>query len=153
MGMFDTIYIKEKCLDLFCPCGGKLDGPFQTKSLDSSMDHFYLKKNDAEKIKLFKLEIKEEYYKLYTEEEIKENNKEATESNFPYSFWKLEAGDGYYPDEAHDPENMKSRDMGELPHQYVNMYDRCEECKKFVDVNLKFDDGVMVSHSIEVKDY
>ena len=155
MGLFDTIDVEKFVLDKYkikCFCGKLFSDSFQTKDLNSSMEHFCLRFGYSG-VKLFKLdEPDKKYWHEYTDEEIKEKNKTLTNSSSFYKLFILKKGDGYFTEEGWKVENRFQRDMGELPHQWVKMYNSCSVCKKWIDVNVKFTNGIVEDLEIEMKD-
>jgi len=158
MGVFDTIIVSGDVLNnrnIRCPeCYKLLPKTFQTKCLDAALDEYILKNANSnhdennsilsvEKIKLYLLDAPDEkYWKEYSSEEIEGFNNKSPSSAWNKFFHK-KPGDGYFRKEAFFPENRRHCDMGELPHMILKMYSSCE-CGKFVNVDVKFTDGLVV---------
>mgnify|MGYP001578377401 CR=1 FL=1 len=153
MGLYDTIYVEDGILNKYnikCSCEEKLHNSFQTKDLNSCLEDYYLRHNCLE-IKLFKLDKPDEkYWHEYTDEEIKEHNQELNKNSLKIFF--LQKGDGYLTEDGWKVENRFQRDMGALPHQWLKMYDSCLVCKKWIDVMIKFTNGVVEDFKVEIKD-
>jgi len=58
-----------------------------------------------------------------------------------FAAWKKESDDGYFLPEAFLHEHWRQRFMGELPHQWVEIYCSCE-CSEFVEYWIKFSAGI-----------
>jgi hypothetical protein len=143
--MFDTILInkriRENYKDFFtCPkCSSALSDNFQTHDLYDSMDTYYLTYDEMSNIILVELgKPSIEHVQYYTDEEIKKNNE-----NMSHAIFELKKGDFFYLPEAYLPENRKQLSMGNLPHQYIEICDICDGCKHFVNLELKFTDGIL----------
>ena len=52
-------------------------------------------------------------------------------------------GEGHFLPEAFLPQNRRQRFMGELPHQWIEIYVSCE-CGSLIERWIKFSDGVAV---------
>jgi len=143
MGMYDTIFIDKKILKanmMVCPKCGAIPVSFQTKDLNNLMDCYYLKLVDGSTMRLFKLDdpTDKKFWHHFTPEEKEENKK-----NKSAWFADLYAHDGYWEDEAWLPENRHQRDMGELPHQWLTVFDLCKHSGVYVEIEyrIKFTDG------------
>lgn len=156
MGMFDEIYVDPKVLQNFnikCPACGRVpfDQRFQTKDLDSCMDQYYLKLINTG-TKLFYLDkpsdkTDPELWHEYTDEEIKEKDEKYQDAINLFPWWKHNKGDGEWTEKAWWPSKRKQRDMGELPHQYLEMAGFCE-CHEFLIIKCKFTDGYLTTAEI-----
>jgi hypothetical protein len=155
MGMFDEIHVEPRVIGEYkieCPhCKETpLDAVFQTKDMDCLMEHYYLKIGDRlDTAKLYYLDRPTDksnpdlWYK-YTDKEIEEHNEN---SNCMSILSQLKKGDGYWLKKAWWPSQRNHRDMGELPHQWIEMYAGCKRCHGDITVFCKFTDG----HLEEVK--
>lgn len=161
MGMFDTVIVDKslaKEINLECKKCNTLLDDFQTKSLHNAMEDYFLTK-EGENIKLKYLDSPSEkaFWHEYTEDEIEEYNKDMLNSRFA-SLFTRKKGDGYFTKEAFLPKNRKQRDMGEMPHQWVEVYTSCPHCSTHneyvgLEVHLKFTDGVLKEHKVEHKSF
>lgn len=142
MGLFDTILISDEIeksfKKQFKKFPKKID--WQTKDLSNFMDHYILKKDDKDNIRLYLMDtpsiedaVSKKFWVLYTQEEI-----DASKGKF----FKIKPGDGYFKEEAFDPINRKHRFMGDMPHQIINIYS-CGGNDFWMD--LKFTDGMLVA--------
>lgn len=153
MGMFDEIYVDPKVLTNFnikCPdCGATpFNQLFQTKDLENLMEQYYLKLIDNG-TKLFYLDKPDdksdpELWHILTDEEIKEHNKKYKDMIDRFGWYKIEKGEGKWTEKAWWPSKRKQRDMGELPHQHLEMYVSCK-CHTFILVECKFTDGYLIT--------
>lgn len=162
MGLFDTIHTDASVV-IHCDCGARLE-EFQTKSLDSAMENYVLKSvigadGIYEPTRLYLLdEPDEKYWVLYTDEEMAEYDRRIADAEgegknaFGTFFAKIakERG-GAFAAEAFLPENRRHRSMGELPHQHVRMYTPCTDCDRWVDVDMKFTDGVVKAMHVKAE--
>jgi hypothetical protein len=153
MGMFDTVYLAPsvaQALDLKCKACGKLFESAQTKSLECNLEDYYLVDVEgATRLRKLDEPSDKRFWHEYTDEEIQQRNSSKL------CFEKVSKGDGHYTEEANLPENRRARDMGELPHGYVELhtYCRCDDEKDtglatWEERTLKFTDGVMVSWKV-----
>ena len=147
MGLFDTVYVSEDvgdAFDLACAsCGRVPSGDWQTKSLDPVLLDYLLRRDDEGAFRLYLLDRPSDrrFWREWTEEEIAESEEEARTTRLPL-FSPKKRGEGHFLREAYLPENRRQRFMGELPHQWVEIYARCD-CDEFVARWLKFSDGVL----------
>jgi len=150
MGLYDTVHVSEdaaSALGLTCSQCGKVpscDESWQTKSLDAAMIDYVLRHDEGKVIRLFQMDVPQgrKYWRPWTAEEIAESNPEAQKGG-RFTLWPKREGEGTYLPEAYLPENRRQRFMGELPHQWVEIYCSCS-CGEFVEGWIKFCDGVAV---------
>ena len=159
--LYDTIYIDDKIIEnhrLKCDaCNHPLFGvDWQTKNLGSFMDIYYLTYDKSHVKCLKKLDepTDKKFWHEYTDEEIEKRNKESKASAFLKELWKKKKGDGYWTEEAFKPENRNQRDMGELPHQHIELYTHCPNCTnqqtyRGITIKCKFTDGVVKEFEVE----
>lgn len=83
------------------------------------------------------------FWRAFTAEEIAESERIAAERGGLFAAWKKKRGDGYFLPEAFLPEHRRQRFMGELPHQWVEIYHSCE-CSEFIQYWIKFSDGIAI---------
>jgi len=160
MGMFDTIYIDDEIVnklnESFKDDSLPVGVDWQTKDLDSCMRAYFLKK-DNNTCKLFRLEEPDEkdplcapFWTEYTNEENEAHN--SKEDKF---LWlRRQKGDGIFSSDAYLPRNRRQRNMGELPHQIISVYNsfteeddsgyELKEKRTWIEFDLKFTDGVLV---------
>ena len=147
MGLPDTVYLSEDVADAFdlkCPrCGNAPAGDWQTKSLDPALLDYFLRRDDNGAFRLYLLDRPSDrrFWREWTEEEIAESEEAARKTESPL-FPPKKRGEGHFLREAYLPENRRQRFMGEVPHQWVELYASCE-CGEFVVRWLKFSDGVL----------
>lgn len=149
MGMFDTVYVSRDVAEawrLQCPKCEKppaVDCTWQTKALDPAMYSYFLRYDDAGVIRLYLLDPASDrrFWREWTEEEIKESESLASKREGAFAFLQKKAGEGCFLPEAYLPQHRRQRFMGELPHQWVEIYTSCE-CAQFIEVWIKFCDGV-----------
>lgn len=151
MGLFDTIYVNGDvgaAWKLECPkCrdAAKPEIDWQTKALDPAMHSYFLRHDEGGAIRLYLLERPSDrrFWRAYTPEEIAESNRLADERGGLFELWRKKPGDGTFLPEAFHPQHRRQRFMGELPHQWVDMYYGCD-CGEFVEYWIKFSDGIAV---------
>ena len=151
MGMYDTVYVSSDVAAAWnlrcskCRRAPKPDGQWQTKAFDPCMHSYFLRYDEAGAIRLYLLDrpSARRFWRAFTEEEIAESERVAAEGRGLCAAWKKKRGDGYFLPEAFLPEHRRQRFMGELPHQWVEIYDSCE-CSGFIEYWIKFCDGIAV---------
>jgi hypothetical protein len=157
MGLYDTVYVCQEVLDKYnvkcLKCAGSFDAhrEFQTKDFECGLDSYYLRLIEGSHgyvTKLYKLDPPENprFWYTYTDQEVEEFNK--AHENDDRKFWavlKRQKLGGYWLPEAYWPENRRQRDMGELPHQWVEIYTSCPSCQTLVELSIKFTDGKVES--------
>jgi hypothetical protein len=150
MGLFDIVYVSgdvTAAFELRCAqCGQALppDHGWQTKSLDPCMFSYVLRHDEAGVVRLFLLDRPSDrrFWRAWTEDEIAESEREARRGGlFPLVVKRR--GDGHFLPEAFLPRNRRQRFMGELPHQWVEIY-ACCACGALVERWIKFSDGIAV---------
>jgi hypothetical protein len=78
---------------------------------------------------------------------IAKSERDAERGGF-FALWRKKPGEGCFLPGAYLPENRRQRFMGELPHQWVEIYARCA-CGESVERHVKFSDGVAVEVRLE----
>jgi hypothetical protein len=149
MGMFDTVYVSAEVLaawSLACrTCGSapQAGATWQTKSLDPCMSSYFLRHDQAGATRLYLLDhpADRRLWRPWTPKEIAESDRWAERGGLGALLRKKD-GEGCFLPEAYLPENRRQRFMGELPHQWVEIYRSCE-CQAWVDHWLKFCDGIV----------
>lgn len=148
MGMFDTVQMSADVLgdwSVCCrSCGTLVSGQaqWQTKSLEPCMADYYLRHAEGG-VRLFRLDAPaKRYWRPWTDEEIEESRRLADERGGIFAVFVKQEGDGTYLPEAYLPKHRRQRAMGELPHQWVQLYASCR-CGAWVEQWLKFTDGVV----------
>ena len=160
MGLFDTVYVSgdvAAAWGLRCNACGRTAEPgweWQTKSLDPCMWHYYLRHDASGAIRLYALDQPSDrrFWRAWSDEEIAESRRRASERGGLFSLWVNEPGGGRFLPEAYLPENRRQRFMGELPHQWVETGARCP-CGGFTDLAIKFTDGVATERTEKVPYY
>jgi hypothetical protein len=155
MGLFDTVYVSREVADtgpLACGACGRqppVDADWQTKSLEPGMSSYLLRPDEHGAVRLYLLDRPSDrrFWRPWTEEEIAESERLAARGGIA-AFLRKRAGEGCFLPEAFRPENRRQRFMGELPHQWVEMYRSCA-CGEFVERWIKFSDGVAVETRAE----
>ena len=150
MGLFDTVYISRDVAaswDLRCPKCGQRPGEnqdWQTKALDPCLCDYFLRRDDAGAIRLYLLDRPSDrrFWRPWTEQEIEESESDAKRDKL-FAHWIKKKGGGCFEPEAYFPQNRRQRSRGELPHQWVEIYDTCE-CGEFIEYWIKFSDGIAV---------
>ena len=166
--MFDNVYVSKevlkqynvKCLKCNKDIEENLD--FQTKDFECCLESYFLRHAEGQYcddyaeychepfiVKLYKLDppCDQRYWYKYTDQENKEWEAKSKNSKFPFLFMR-EKDSGYWLPEAFFPSNRRQRDMGELPHRFVNLYAHCPNCTtkdKYaaIELDVKFTDGVV----------
>jgi hypothetical protein len=147
MGPFDTIYLSSAALSawrLRCVACGRVPGhatQWQTKSLDPCMHSYYIRPDETGAVRLFLLDPPSDrrLWRPWTEAEIAESEREAQRG--PFALWRRKPGEGCFLPEAYLRENRRQRFMGELPHQWVQIYAACA-CGASMQRWIKFCDGI-----------
>jgi len=124
MGLFDTVYVSEDVaagFELRCAQCGQAppaDYGWQTKSLDSCLLSYVLRHDEAGAVRLYLLDRPSDrlFWRAWTDEEA-----------------------------AFLPGNRRQRFMGELPHQWVEIYASCG-CGSSIERWIKFCDGIAVEY-------
>jgi hypothetical protein len=150
--MYDTVYLSSDVTAAWnlhcvkCHRTPKPDVQWQTKAFEACMDSYFLRYDEGGAIRLYLLDRPSglRFWRAFTAEEIAESERVAAERGELFAAWKKERGDGYFLAEAFLPEHRRQRFMGELPHQWVDIYDSCE-CGEFVRYWIKFSDGIAVA--------
>jgi hypothetical protein len=150
MGMFDHVYVSAEAvaaLPLSCQKCGRhpsAESDWQTKSLSSCMDSYFLRHDDDGAVRLYLLDPPSDrhFWHQWTDEEIAESERASERGSVSAAFFRKRAGEGCFLPEAFLPLNRRQRFMGELPHQWVEIYHTCE-CGEWVERWIKFSDGVV----------
>jgi hypothetical protein len=150
MGLFDTVYVSEDVAAGFglrctqCGEARPADYEWQTKSLDPSMFSYVLRQDEAGAVRLYLLDrpTDRRFWHAWTDAEITESEAQAQRGGLAALFVKRQ-GDGHFLPEAFLPRNRRQRFMGELPHQWVEIYASCG-CGSFIERWIKFCDGIAV---------
>ena len=148
MGLFDTVYVDRDVMAkwrLRCESCGSTPAArteWQTKSLQPCMYSYFLRLDESGAIRLYLLDRPSDrrFWRPWSDEEIAESETMAERGGLSALFRK-KAGEGHLLPEAFLPENRRQRFMGELPHQWVEIYTRCE-CGEPLERWIKFSDGV-----------
>lgn len=146
--MFDTVYLSSGVVSawrLQCRACGRLPDAateWQTKSLHPCMYSYYVRHDESGAIRLYLLDRPSDrrFWRPWTEEEIAESERMAQRSDL-FALWRKKPGEGCFLPEADLPENRRQRFMGELPHQWVEIYARCA-CGDSMERWIKFCDGI-----------
>jgi hypothetical protein len=149
VGLFDSIRISADVgatWKLACQaCGAAVlpSAQWQTKSLCPGMSDYFLR-YEGDGIRLFLLDRPSDrrYFRAWSPAEIAESQKVAHERGDLFAHWIKKEGEGEFMPPAFDPANRRQRHLGELPHQWVEMYTECC-CGEWVERWLKFTDGVV----------
>lgn len=147
MGLFDTVHVSADAvaaLGLNCAHCGQVpshEESWQTKSLDAAMNDYVLRHDEGKVIRLFQMDEPQgrKHWRPWTAEEIAENNQAAQRGRL-FTLRPKREGEGTYLPEAYLPENRRQRFMGELPHQWVELYCSCS-CGALIESRIKFCDG------------
>ena len=150
MGLSDTVYVSEDvgaAFGLGCAQCGWVPPPdsgWQTKSLDPCMSSYVLRRDKAGAIRLYLLDRPSDrrFWSPWTDEEVAESEAHARRGGLAALFLRRR-GEGHFVPEAFLPQNRRQRFMGELPHQWVEIYVSCE-CGSLIERWIKFSDGVAV---------
>ena len=150
MGLIDTVYVSENVADRFelrcaqCGHAPPSDHGWQTKSLDPCMFSYVLRHDEAGAVRLYLLDRPSDrrFWHAWTEEEIAESEAASRRGGLAALFVKRR-GDGHFLPEAFVPRNRRQRFMGELPHQWVEIYASCS-CGSSIARWIKLSDGIAV---------
>ena len=150
MGLIDTVYVSEEVsarFQLRCTRCGQTppaNHEWQTKSLDPCMFSYVLRHDDAGAVRLYLLDRPSDrlYWRAWTDEEILESETRAGRGGLATLFVKRR-GEGRFLPDAFLPGNRRQRFMGELPHQWVEIYASCT-CRCLIECWVKFCDGIAV---------
>jgi hypothetical protein len=149
MGLFDTVYVNSdvaSTFDLKCGHCGRIapaDHEWQTKSLDPGMVSYLLRHDDRGAVRLYLLDrpTDKRFWRAWSSEEIEESERDAARGGV-FALWVKRPGEGTFVAEAYLPQNRRQRSMGELPHQWVEIYGRCV-CGEHMEWWIKFCDGIV----------
>ena len=155
MGLFDTVYVSEDVaagFELRCAQCGQAPPPnseWQTKSLDPCMFSYVLRHDEAGAVRLYLLDRPSDrrFWRAWTEDEIAESEARSRRGGLAALLVKRR-GDGHFLPEAFLPPNRRQRFMGELPHQWVEIYASCP-CGSSTERWIKFCDGIAVECQTE----
>ena len=150
MGLFDTVYVSEDVAAQFqLPCTRCGQAPpvnheWQTKSLDPCMFSYGLRHDEAGAVRLYLLDRPSDrrFWRAWTDEETAESEARAERGGLAALFAKRR-GEGHFLPDAFLPGNRRQRFMGELPHQWVEIYASCA-CGSLIERWVKFCDGIAV---------
>jgi hypothetical protein len=148
MGLFDQVYVSSDVAAAFeLRCAGcdrvpSADAEWQTKSLDPSMVSYLLRHDDNQAIRLYLLDkpADKRFWRPWTAEEIAASERDASRGGL-FALWQKRRGEGTWLPDAYLPRNRRQRFLGELPHQWVEIYTRCA-CSRSLTYSIKFCDGV-----------
>lgn len=148
MGLFDTVYLSSAAVAawrLRCDACGRVPDkaiPWQTKSLDPCLYSYYVRPDESGAVRLSLLDPPSgrRFWRPWTEAEIAECEREAQRGGL-FALRRRKPGEGRFLPEAYLPENRRRRSMGELPHQWVEIYATCA-CGASVERWIKFSDGI-----------
>ena len=151
MGMYDAVYVSSDVAAAWslhcakCHRTPKPDVQWQTKAFDPCMHSYFLRHDEGGAIRLYLLDRPSDrrFWRAFTAEEIAESERIAAERVGLFAAWKKKPGEGYFLPEALLPQHRRQRFMGELPHQWVEIYHSCE-CGEFMEYWIKFSDGIAV---------
>lgn len=152
MGLIDTAYVSEDVaagFELRCAQCGQApptDYGWQTKSLDPCMFSYVLRHDEARAVRLYLLDRPSDrrFWRAWTDEEIAESETQSRRGGLAALLMKRR-GDGYFLPEAFLPGNRRQRFMGELPHQWIEIYASCG-CGSSIERWIKFCDGIAVEY-------
>ena len=152
MGMYDTVYVSSDVAAAWslhcvkCHRTPKPDVQWQTKAFEPCMHSYFLRYDEGGAIRLYLLDRPSSlrFWRAFTEEEIAESERTAAERGGLFAAWKKERGDGYFLPEVFLPEHRHQRFMGELPHQWADIYYSCD-CGEFIRHWIHFSDGIVVA--------
>ena len=150
MGLFDTVYVSEDVAAGFglpcAQCGATqpADYEWQTKSLEPCMFSYVLRHDEAGAVRLYLLDRPSDrrFWHTWTDEEIAESEARSQRGGLAALFVKRR-GEGHFLPDAFLPCNRRQRFMGELPHQWVEIYASCA-CGSSIERWIKFGDGIAV---------
>ena len=156
MGLYDTVYVSGDIAAAWslhcakCDRTSKPDVQWQTKAFDPCMNSYFLRHDESGAIRLYLLDRPSDrrLWRAFTAEEIAESERIATERTGLFAPWKKKPGEGYFLPEAFLPQHRRQRFMGELPHQWVEIYHSCE-CGEFMEYWIKFSDGIAVERRMK----
>lgn len=148
MGLFDTVYVSSDVAAEFrlrCDTCGRAAAPvegWQTKSLDSCMLSYFMRHDEKGAARFYLLDrpADRRFWRAWTPEEIAESEKDAARGGI-FALWVKRPGEGMFLPEAYLPQNRRQRFMGELPHQWVEIYALCG-CGVMTERWIKFCDGI-----------
>ena len=148
MGLFDTVYVSDSAAAAFnlrCAHCGRVPSPesgWQTKSLDPCMSSYVLRHDEAGTARLYLLDRPSDrrFWRPWTDDEVTESEAQAQRGGLAALLLKR-MGEGRFLPEAFLPQNRRQRFMGELPHQWVEIYVSCA-CGSLIERWIKFSDGV-----------
>jgi hypothetical protein len=108
------------------------------------MRSYFLRYGEGSAIRLYLLDRPSgrRFWRAFTAEEIADSERTAA-GRRGLSAWKKKPGEGHFLPEAFLPKHRRQRFMGELPHQWVEIYHSCE-CREFIEYWIKFSDGIAV---------
>ena len=155
MGLFDTVYVSEDVAAGFalrcaqCGQAPPANYEWQTKSLDPCMFSYVLRHDEPGVVRLYLLDRPSDrrFWRAWTDEEIAESETQSRRSRLAALLVKRR-GDGHFLPEAFLPPNRRQRFMGELPHQWVEIYASCP-CGSSIERWIKFCDGIAVECQTE----
>ena len=106
------------------------------------MHSYFLRYDDSGAIRLYLLDRPSDrrFWRPWTEQEIEDSERSAATRGALFGLVKRR-GEGCFLPEACLPQNRRQRFMGELPHQWVEIYSTCD-CGEFVEYWIKFSDGI-----------
>ena len=150
MGLIDTVYVNEDVaggFDLRCAQCGHVPPPdsgWQTKSLDPCMSSYVLRCDEAGVVRLYLLDRPSDrrFWRAWTDAEIAESEAQARRGGLAALLAKRQ-GHGHFLPEAFLSQNRRQRFMGELPHQWIEIYAACR-CGSLIERWIKFSDGIAV---------
>jgi hypothetical protein len=138
--MYDTIYVSTDVAAAWnlqctkCHRMSNSEVQWQTKAFDPSMHSYSLRHDERGAIRLYLLDRPSDrrFWREFTAEEVAESERIAAERGGLFTAWRKKPGEGYFLPEAFLPEHRRQRFMGELPHQWVEIYRSCE-CEGFME--------------------
>jgi hypothetical protein len=145
MGLFDAIRVSSDVAaewKLECPrCRRAVSAAaeWQTKSLDPAMCAYLLRHGEGG-VRLYLLDPPDDrrFWRPWTREEIEESRRDRRFGGL----WEKREGEGEFLPEAYEPQHRRQRSLGELPHQWVEIYTSCA-CSRdaWIARWIKFTDG------------
>ena len=81
------------------------------------------------------------FWRPWTQQEIEESERDAAARNDRFAFSRKKSGEGCFLPDAYLPQHRRHRFMGELPHQWLEIYGTCD-CGELVEYWIKFCDGI-----------
>src|SRR3989454_11934864 len=100
---------------------------------------YFLRHDESSAVRLYLLDRPSDrrFWRPWTKQEIEASERVASEPRAIFEPLTKKAGEGCFLPDAYRPEHRRQRFMGELPHQWMEIYGTCE-CGQFVEWWIKF---------------